>query len=158
MLRSGHSTPATPRPPGEHSTGSHPPPTTPPTSCAIRYRGCANPSGRRTMADNDRVSVAVIGHTGWDVVSTPTEATQRRLGGTPLYAARALRAVGVEPVVITKGAELPDASCCHRGTTFESVLVHSPEATDQQLAAVGEPFTPSRSSRNAASCSGVANG
>ena len=61
------------------------------------------------MADNDRVSVAVIGHTGWDVVSTPTEATQRRLGGTPLYAARALRAVGVEPVVITKGAELPDA-------------------------------------------------
>ncbi len=93
------------------------------------------------MADNDRVSVAVIGHTGWDVVSTPAEATQRRLGGTPLYAARALRAVGVEPVVITKGAELPDAVVLPSRSTFESVLVHSPEATDQQLAAVGEPFT-----------------
>ena len=87
------------------------------------------------------MSVGIIGHTGWDVVSTPTEATQRRLGGTPLYAARALRALGVEPVVITKGADLPDAIVLPSRYTFESVLVHSAEATDQQLASVGEPFT-----------------
>jgi 6-phosphofructokinase 2 len=93
------------------------------------------------VADNACVSVGIIGHTGWDVVSTPTEATQRRLGGTPLYAARALRALGVEPVVITKGADLPDAIVLPARYTFESVLVHSADATDQQLASVGEPFT-----------------
>ena len=94
------------------------------------------------------MTVAVIGHTGWDVVATTSGTTPPRLGGTPLYAARALRAVGVDPVVITKGAQLADAIVLPSATTFESILVHSADHTEQQLAAVGEPFTAEQARRD----------
>ncbi len=88
------------------------------------------------------MTVAVVGLTGWDYVTTPAGEAPRRLGGTPIYAARALRAVGAEPRVITKGADLPDAIVLPSRFTFESVMVHSAEGTQQELRAVGEPFTP----------------
>ena len=44
-------------------------------------------------------------------------------------------------MVITKGAELAGAIVLPSATTFESILVHSADHTEQQLAAVGEPFT-----------------
>ncbi len=94
------------------------------------------------------MTVAVIGHTGWDVVATTAGTTAPRLGGTPLYAARALRAVGAEPVVITKGAELAGAIVLPSTTTFESILVHSAGHTEQRLASVGEPFTAEQARRD----------
>jgi sugar/nucleoside kinase (ribokinase family) len=88
------------------------------------------------------VTVAVIGLSGWDTITTPGGETIRRIGGTPIYAARALRAAGADPVVITKGADLPGATLVLPSeTAFASILAHSAEGTQQELAAVGEPFT-----------------
>ena len=48
---------------------------------------------------------------------------------------------------------MPDAIVLPSTTTFESMLVHSPASTEQQLAAVGEPFTAEQTRRSpAAGC------
>jgi len=48
----------------------------------------------------DAPSIGLIGQTALDTVTTADGRRVERLGGTPLYARRALRAAGVEPVVV----------------------------------------------------------
>ncbi len=86
-------------------------------------------------------AIAVVGQSGWDVVSAPGLDSVRRIGGAPRFAARALAAAGATPVVVVKGVPIPEAVVTIAGTPFQSVLVHSEHGTEQELAAVGDPFT-----------------
>jgi sugar/nucleoside kinase (ribokinase family) len=72
--------------------------------------------------------VGVVGHQAADIVTTGA-ATQRRPGGTPLYARRSLEALGVPCVVVERGG-------------FGSRLHHHDGAVEQWVEAVGEPFAP----------------
>jgi fructose-1-phosphate kinase PfkB-like protein len=72
-----------------------------------------------------------------DLVELPGQAPLRRKGGTPLYAARALRFAGAEPVAI----EGP--------TRAGSRLVHTPGGTMQELTALAEPLDPDWVAREA---------
>lgn len=73
-------------------------------------------------------AVAVVGHEAADVVITGA-GTERRPGGTPIYARRSLDALGVACVVVERGG-------------FGSRLHHHDGILDQAVEAVGEPFTP----------------
>jgi len=87
------------------------------------------------------MSVAVIGHTTLDTVSTPDSGPVERLGGTPLYAQRALRSAGVEPLLVTKGPRLTDALVLPSRGLVRSILRHYPGGLVQRLDEVGPPFT-----------------
>jgi sugar/nucleoside kinase (ribokinase family) len=73
--------------------------------------------------------VAVLGPAAKDEIVLEDGTEQRRPGGTPHYAARALRAVGAVPVAIETG-------------TLVSRLRHTPDGTEQELATVPDPLTP----------------
>jgi sugar/nucleoside kinase (ribokinase family) len=73
--------------------------------------------------------VAVLGPAAEDEIVLEDGTEQRRPGGTPHYAARALRAVGAVPVAIETG-------------TLVSRLRHTPAGTEQELASVPDPLTP----------------
>jgi pfkB family carbohydrate kinase len=88
------------------------------------------------------VTIALIGPTTIDTVTSLSGETEVRPGGAPLYGLRALRAEGAEPVVITKGAGLEATLVLPSQEPVLSVLVHRPGGLEQRLEAVGEPFTP----------------
>jgi pfkB family carbohydrate kinase len=87
------------------------------------------------------VTIALVGHTTVDTVTTLGGDVTVRPGGAPLYGQRALRAAGEEPVVITKGGELDGALLLPWRTPVRSVLLHRPDGLEQRLDDVGEPFT-----------------
>ena len=70
----------------------------------------------------------MVGHQAADIVTTDS-GTERRPGGTPLYARRSLEALGVACVVVERGG-------------FGSRLHHHDGAVEQWVEAVGEPFGP----------------
>jgi pfkB family carbohydrate kinase len=72
-------------------------------------------------------TVGIVGHEAADVVIT-SAGTQRRPGGTPIYARRSLEALGVAHVVVERGG-------------FGSRLHHHDGVLEQRVEAVGEPFS-----------------
>jgi sugar/nucleoside kinase (ribokinase family) len=72
--------------------------------------------------------VGVVGHEAADIVTTDA-GTERRPGGTPIYARRSLDALGVPWVVVERGG-------------FGSRLHHHDGVVEQWVEAVGEPFAP----------------
>ncbi len=87
------------------------------------------------------MSIGLIGHTVIDTIVGPDGAETQRLGGTPLYARRALQAAGADCVVVTRGADPGDAVVVPGGPAYESRLDHR-AGTRQVLARIGLPFTP----------------
>lgn len=81
--------------------------------------------------------MGVLGPGVDDLIELPGQVPLRRDGGTPLYAARALRFAGAEPVAI----EGP--------TRAGSRLVHTPGGTMQELIALAEPLDPDWVAREA---------
>jgi hypothetical protein len=73
-------------------------------------------------------AVGVVGHEAADVVIT-NAGTERRPGGTPIYARRSLDALGIACVVVERGG-------------FGSRLHHHDGILDQRVEAVGAPFAP----------------
>ena len=74
-------------------------------------------------------AVGIAGHEAADVVITE-RGTERRPGGTPIYARRSLEALGVACVVVERGG-------------FGSRLHHHDGVLEQRLEAVGAPFSAS---------------
>jgi hypothetical protein len=74
------------------------------------------------------VRVGVVGHEAADVVTTDA-GTERRPGGTPIYARRSLEALGISCVVVERGG-------------FGSRLRHHDGRLEQWVEAVGRPFAP----------------
>jgi len=72
-------------------------------------------------------AVGIVGHEAADVVITAT-GTERRPGGTPIYARRSLEDLGVTCVVVERGG-------------FGSRLHHHDGVLEQRVEAVGEPFS-----------------
>ena len=89
----------------------------------------------------DAPSIGLIGQTALDTVTTADGRRVGRLGGSPLYARRALRAAGVEPVVVTRAPGLPDAVVLPSRSVVRSILDHRPDGLRQRLDEVGEPFS-----------------
>lgn len=90
----------------------------------------------------DAPSIGLIGQTALDTVTTADGRRVERLGGSPLYARRALRAAGVEPVVVTRAPGLPDALVLPSRAVVRSILDHLPDGgLRQRLDEVGEPFS-----------------
>jgi hypothetical protein len=85
------------------------------------------------------VRVGVVGPTGHDTVTPVGGEAQSRPGGALLYAGRALREAGAEPVLVGKGEPLEGALVLP-GRPFQSVLRFTAEGLEQTLAEVGEPF------------------
>ncbi|MGN6380946.1 MAG: PfkB family carbohydrate kinase [Gaiellales bacterium] len=85
--------------------------------------------------------IALIGPVTIDEVRLPGRDVDVRPGGAPLYARRALRAVGVEPVVIVKGEGMDADLVLPSTVPVRSVLMHHADGLEQRLDAVGEPFT-----------------
>jgi CheY-like chemotaxis protein len=85
--------------------------------------------------------IGLIGHTVVDTVIGADGAESTRLGGTPLYARRALHAAGAECIVVTRGPDPGDAVVVPGGPAYDSRLDHR-DGTLQVLAAIGRPFTP----------------
>jgi pfkB family carbohydrate kinase len=79
------------------------------------------------------VRVAVIGPAASDRVELPDGRVVVRPGGTPLYAARALRRAGAGCVAVETGH-------------LHSWLRHTGSATEQRLGAMPEPLHPARAS------------
>ncbi len=73
-------------------------------------------------------AVGVIGHEAADIVITDA-GTERRPGGTPIYARRSLEALGVASVVVERGG-------------FGSRLHHHDGTLEQRVEAIGQPFAP----------------
>jgi sugar/nucleoside kinase (ribokinase family) len=67
--------------------------------------------------------------------------TRERPGGTPVYAAAALRAAGAEPVLVVKGARLDGAVVLPWHAATVSEIDHTAGETRQRLAAIGDGFT-----------------
>jgi CheY-like chemotaxis protein/sugar/nucleoside kinase (ribokinase family) len=88
------------------------------------------------------VTVGLLGHTVVDTVVGPDGSASTRLGGTPLYARRALQAAGAGCVVVTRGADPGDAVVLPGGEAYDSRLDHRDGATRQELAQIGLPFSP----------------
>ena len=88
-----------------------------------------------------RLEIGLIGHTVIDTIVGPDGAETQRLGGTPLYARRALQAAGADCVVVTRGADPGDAVVVPGGPAYDSRLDHR-AGTRQVLARIGLPFTP----------------
>ena len=74
------------------------------------------------------MKIGVIGHRAADIVKTET-GTVERPGGTPLYAHRALEALGVQCVMIERDG-------------FTSRMHHHETGVEQWVESVGEPFAP----------------
>jgi len=89
----------------------------------------------------DAPSIGLIGQTALDTVTTADGRRVERLGGTPLYARRALRAAGVEPVVVTRAPGLPDSVVLPSRSLLRSILDHRPDGLRQRLDEVGQPFS-----------------
>lgn len=87
------------------------------------------------------MSVAVIGQTTRDTVTDRTGRKITTTGGAPIFAGRALRAAGVEPVLVSKGLPLDGAVELPSRSVVDSVLAHGDAGTVQRLDAVGDPFT-----------------
>jgi len=77
------------------------------------------------------LTVAVVGAASTDWIEIDGEQPVTRPGGTPLYAARALRFAGAEPRVIETGH-------------FDSRLSHRDGRTAQELVSVPDPFAEDR--------------
>jgi sugar/nucleoside kinase (ribokinase family) len=77
------------------------------------------------------VTVGVLGAGSTDWIELGNDRVIRRPGGTPLYAARALRFAGAEPVVVETGR-------------FESRLSHADGRTSQELVTVPDPLSDDR--------------
>ena len=87
------------------------------------------------------IRVGVIGQVTHDRV-TVRGRTVERLGGTPVYAAAALRAAGAEPVLVVKGAALDGAVELPSERTTVSVIEHAEGETRQRLEQLGDGLTP----------------
>lgn len=87
------------------------------------------------------MTIGLIGHTVIDTVVGADGSESRRLGGTPLYARRALQAAGADCIVVTRGADPGDALVVPGGPAYDSRLDHR-EGTKQVLARFGLPFSP----------------
>jgi sugar/nucleoside kinase (ribokinase family) len=87
------------------------------------------------------VTIGLIGHTVIDTVVGADGSESRRLGGTPLYARRALQAAGADCVVVTRGADPGGALVVPGGPAYDSRLDHR-NGTTQVLARFGLPFSP----------------
>jgi CheY-like chemotaxis protein/sugar/nucleoside kinase (ribokinase family) len=87
------------------------------------------------------VTIGLIGHTVVDTIVGPDGSQTTRLGGTPLYARRALHAAGADSVVVTRGADPGSAVVVPGGPAYDSRLDHR-DGTHQVLARIGLPFTP----------------
>jgi pfkB family carbohydrate kinase len=87
------------------------------------------------------VTLGLIGHTVIDTVVGADGSESRRLGGTPLYARRALRATAADHVVVTRGGDPGDALVVPGGPAYDSRLDHR-DGTTQVLARFGLPFSP----------------
>jgi sugar/nucleoside kinase (ribokinase family) len=77
------------------------------------------------------VTVGVVGAASTDWIDLGDHSVIERPGGTPLYAARALRFAGVEPCVVQTGH-------------FESRITHLDGRTSQTLVKVPEPLSERR--------------
>ncbi len=86
------------------------------------------------------MKIGLVGHTVIDTVVGADGGESRRLGGSPLYARRALEAAGAESVVVTRGADPGDAVVIPGGPAYDSRLDHR-EGTRQVLARFGLPFS-----------------
>jgi sugar/nucleoside kinase (ribokinase family) len=86
------------------------------------------------------VRIGILGHTVVDTVVGADGGESRRLGGTPLYARRAVEALGDECVVVTRGADPGNAVVIPGGPAYDSRLDHR-DGTRQVLAAFGLPFS-----------------
>ncbi len=87
------------------------------------------------------MTIGLIGHTVIDTVVGPDGGASRRLGGTPLYARRALEAAGADCIVVTRGADPGKALVVPGGPAYDSRLDHR-DGTKQVLARFGLPFSP----------------
>lgn len=87
------------------------------------------------------MTLGLIGHTVIDTIVGADGAQIRRLGGTPIYARRALRAAGADCVVVTRGADPGDALVVPGGPAYDSRLDHR-AGTQQVIARFGLPFSP----------------
>jgi pfkB family carbohydrate kinase len=87
------------------------------------------------------VTIGLIGHTVIDTVIGADGGESRRLGGTPLYARRALEAAGADCIVVTRGADPGNALVVPGGPAYDSRLDHR-DGTKQVLARFGLPFSP----------------
>ena len=92
------------------------------------------------------MTVGLLGHTVVDTIAGRDGSPTTRLGGTPLYARRALRAAGADCVVVTRGADPGDAVVVPGGPAYDSRLDHR-DGTQQVLARIGLPFTPEETRR-----------
>jgi sugar/nucleoside kinase (ribokinase family) len=77
------------------------------------------------------IRVGVLGAAASDQIVQADGSILRRRGGSPLYAARALRAAGAEPVAIETGA-------------LVSYLDHTSDGTRQQILSLPEPLDADR--------------
>jgi sugar/nucleoside kinase (ribokinase family) len=98
------------------------------------------------------MGVAIVGSTVRDVVYLPGRAPVQSTGGSPLFAARALSALGVRPGVATRCddaalaapiAELADPLCLRiDATVVQSELRYRPDGErDHTLAGLGETWS-----------------
>jgi hypothetical protein len=88
------------------------------------------------------VKVGVVGQSADDHVRHPDGRRKRRVGGAPVYSARALRFAGFEPVVLAKGVPIPDARMLPARRAFVSHLHLHADGLEQTIGACGDPFTP----------------
>ena len=86
------------------------------------------------------MKIGLVGHTVIDTVVGADGGESRRLGGSPLYARRALEAAGAECVVVTRGADPGGAVVIPGGPAYDSRLDHR-DGTRQVLARFGLPFS-----------------
>ena len=104
------------------------------------------------------MGVAIVGSTVRDVVHMPGCPPVHSTGGSPLFAARALSALGVRPGVATRCdeaalaapiAELADPFCLKLdATVVQSELRYRPDGErDHTLAGLGEAWTRGRHHR-----------
>ncbi|MDX6550537.1 MAG: hypothetical protein QOJ31_1221 [Gaiellales bacterium] len=77
------------------------------------------------------MKVGVVGAATRDRIEIGGGPSRSQPGGTPLYAARALRSVGAEPCAVEIG-------------TLDSLLAHGPEGTRQEILSLPPPLTPQR--------------
>jgi sugar/nucleoside kinase (ribokinase family) len=98
------------------------------------------------------VSVAIVGSTVRDVVYLPGRAPTRSTGGSPLFAARALAALGVRPGIATRCddpalaepiAELASPLCLKLDASVVQSVLHYREdgERDHELADIGVAWT-----------------
>ena len=80
------------------------------------------------------MKVGVVGAATEDTVALAQGPPQVRPGGTPRYAARALRFAGAEPSVVETGS-------------LRSLIEHGPSGTRQEILSLPEPLTPERARR-----------